>query len=36
MKEGLVLSSVRASPEVQQAIAQVMERKKPEKNSKAD
>ncbi|KAH3057262.1 hypothetical protein KXW16_004744 [Aspergillus fumigatus] len=36
MKEGLVLSSVRASPEVQQAIAQVMERKKPEKDSKAD
>lgn len=36
MKEGLVLSSVRASPEVQQAIAQVMERKKPEKNGKAD
>ncbi|PKX90313.1 J domain-containing protein [Aspergillus novofumigatus IBT 16806] len=36
MKEGLVLSSVRASPEVQQAIAQVVERKKPEKNGKAD
>lgn len=31
MKEGLVLSSVRASPEVQQAVGEVMERKKREK-----
>lgn len=36
MKEGLVLSSVRASPEVQQAVAQVMERSRLEKNGKAD
>ncbi|EAW10909.1 J domain-containing protein [Aspergillus clavatus NRRL 1] len=36
MREGLVLSSVKASPEVQQAVAQVMERRKADKNGKSD
>lgn len=36
MKEGLILGGVRSSPEVQRAVAQVVERRKMESESKAD
>lgn len=36
MKEGLILGGVRSSPEVQRAVVQVFERRKAEKESKAD
>lgn len=36
MKEGLILGGVRSSPEVQRAVAQVMERRKREKEDKVD
>ncbi|KAJ5464590.1 uncharacterized protein N7458_000276 [Penicillium daleae] len=36
MKEGLILGGVRSSPEVQRAVAQVMERRKGEKEDKVD
>ncbi|KAF3384895.1 Chaperone protein DnaJ [Penicillium rolfsii] len=36
MKEGLILGGVRSSPEVQQAVAQVLERRKGEKEDKVD
>ncbi|KAJ5175554.1 uncharacterized protein N7482_001431 [Penicillium canariense] len=36
MKEGLILGGVRSSPEVQRAVAQVIERRKAEKDGKAD
>lgn len=36
MKEGLILGGVRSSPEVQRAVAQVVERRKAEGDSKRD
>lgn len=36
MKEGLILGGVRASPEVQRAVAQVVERRKGEREDKVD
>lgn len=36
MKEGLILGGVRSSPEVQRAVAQVVERRKAESDSKRD
>lgn len=36
MKEGLILGGVRSSPEVQRAVAQVMERRRAEKEDKVD
>lgn len=36
MKEGLILGGVRSSPEVQQAVMQVVERRRTEKDGKAD
>lgn len=36
MKEGLILGGVRSSPEVQRAVVQVVERRKAEKDGKAD